>query len=207
MTLTSSDEAVEPVSLDFRILVLRIRRMTPARLVREHYLQERDLRKFYPGKSRLEPLKFEYCKIETSEGNGVLHVVYFGDYIPQRWLSAAWGLIHRSRIVDVRAIARADRGALRLARYVVAQYCSGQSQFIRHDSSAGWVFRGFVREFRRMLSKYGFRRGLELWRMFLQQGYLWLDAPPDRASGAIFGYSDEDSLQYRTWRGVQSYGS
>ena len=210
LTLTSSDDALDPVSLDFRILVLRIRRMTPARLVREGYLKELQLRKFYPGKSRVEPLKFEYCKIETSEGNGVLHVVYFGDYIPQRWLSAVWGIVHQSPIVDVRKVTRRDRADHRLARYVVAQYCSGQSRFVRHDSSVGWVFRGFVAQFRRFLKSYGFRRGLELWAQYLEQGWLWVqgvDPPGEDASGAIFGYSAEESLQYRTWRGVRGYGS
>jgi hypothetical protein len=32
-----------------------------------------------------------YFKLKTEEGNGVLHIVYRGRYIPQEWLSKTWG--------------------------------------------------------------------------------------------------------------------
>jgi len=45
--------------------------------------------------------KFEYWKLRTSEGNGVLHIIYLGPWIPQSWLSRTWGDIHYSPIVYI----------------------------------------------------------------------------------------------------------
>src|SRR3990170_8880680 len=42
-----------------------------------------------------------YFKLKTAEGNGVLHIVYRGKFIPQKWLSEAWFDIHRSRILAI----------------------------------------------------------------------------------------------------------
>lgn len=42
----------------------------------------------------------EYFKVKSSEGNGVLHVIYRGPYIPQKWLSRHWNDIRGSPIVD-----------------------------------------------------------------------------------------------------------
>jgi hypothetical protein len=62
MTLTSSPESIgRNLNADFRALKMRI------------------LRKFH--------FKMKYWKIRTNEGNGVLHIVFRGKYIPQKWLS------------------------------------------------------------------------------------------------------------------------
>ena len=44
-----------------------------------------------------------YFCLRTSEGNGVLHIVYWGRYIPQAWLSRMWNEIHGAFRVDIRA--------------------------------------------------------------------------------------------------------
>ncbi len=71
MTLTSSPEAKgRNLGADFRALKMRI------------------LRKFH--------FKMKYWKIRTNEGNGVLHIVYRGKYIPLRNGSATSGLRYTS---------------------------------------------------------------------------------------------------------------
>jgi hypothetical protein len=81
----------------------------------------------------------QYWSLRTNEGNGVLHLVFKGGFIPQRWLSDAWFSIHGARIVDIRALRGSSR---RLASYLVANYLCRQS-FERMSWSWSWVFRGF----------------------------------------------------------------
>jgi len=81
----------------------------------------------------------QYWSIATNEGNGVLHIVFKGGFIPQSWLSSAWSAIHGARIVDIRVLRGSSR---RLASYLVANYLCKQS-FERMSWSWGWVFRGF----------------------------------------------------------------
>jgi hypothetical protein len=85
MTLTSSPESVSRKrNDDFRALKMRVLR-------RYHF-------------------KMKYWKIRTNEGNGVLHIVFRGKYIPQKWLSAQWADIHKSPIVDIRSLRETRKG-------------------------------------------------------------------------------------------------
>jgi hypothetical protein len=112
MTLTTSNEGRDrDIGNDFKILVKRIKRKYG---------------------------EFEYIRIKTSEGNGVLHVLFRGSYIPQRWLSVQWSDIHFSPVVDVRDTRRYH------CSYVINQYLTGQSLFERYSSSLHWVFPGYV---------------------------------------------------------------
>ena len=83
--------------------------------------------------------KIEYIKFRTNEGYGVLHVVFVGPFIPQRWLSRNWEDIHGAKIVDIRKV----KGEKRLARYLISNYLVSQT-FVRMNWSWGWVFRGFI---------------------------------------------------------------
>lgn len=101
--------------------------------------------------SRQFGMSIEYYRLRTNEGNGVLHIIYKGGFIPQRWLKNAWNEIWESPIVFIQAL----RGEKRLARYLVTHYMAGHSYqgvFVRGSWSWGWVFRGFVRTWRRVLS-------------------------------------------------------
>jgi hypothetical protein len=102
-----------------------------------------------------------YWKINTSEGNGVMHIVYKflrlngdnvglkGGFIPVRWLSKVWREITGgSRIVDVKPL---NNKPGRLANYLLSQYLTGQS-YERMSWSASWVFRGFCKVWRRDFS-------------------------------------------------------
>jgi len=173
LTLTSSNEARRGIGEDFRVLKERIRRLTPYRLIKEGYLTWGELKKFYPNKNLHERIRFEYLKIETSEGNGVLHVLYYGDYIPQMWLSDQWEEIHQSPIVDIRAVRSKEGDKKRLAEYCVNQYCAGQDEFIRYSWSWGWCFKGFVRVWKKLVDEYGLKRAIGLWDVLLETGFLW----------------------------------
>lgn len=114
--------------------------------------------------------RFDYYRVRTSEGNGVLHVLYGGEFIPQNWLSGCWfDITGDSYVVDVRVVDNRER---RLARYVVSQHIAGQSLYVRSSMSWGWVYRGFVRDWRRIIKQYVHTRGIKycvsLWDLWLQ---------------------------------------
>jgi hypothetical protein len=137
ITLTSSPESVgRNLNADFRALKMRI------------------LRKFH--------FKMKYWKIRTNEGNGVLHVVYRGKYIPQKWLSEQWANIHKSPVVDIRSLRETKKGLTGMVFYLVGNYLAKQS-FERMSWGYSWVFPAFVSSWKRLVEKYGFKRGLELW--------------------------------------------
>ena len=141
MTLTSSLESKDRnLNADFRALKLRI------------------LRKFH--------FKMKYWKIRTNEGNGVLHIIYRGRYIPQRWLSVQWADIHKSYVVDVRSLFETRKGLTGIAFYLIGNYLTKQS-FERMSWGYSWVFPAFVSSWKRLVEKYGFKRGLKLWNKLL----------------------------------------
>ena len=141
MTLTSSPESVgRSLNADFRALKMRI------------------LRKYH--------FKMKYWKIRTNEGNGVLHIIFRGKYIPQKWLSAQWADIHKSPIVDIRSLYETRKGLTGIVFYLVGNYLAKQS-FERMSWGYSWVFPAFVSYWKRIVEKYGFKRGLELWNKLL----------------------------------------
>jgi len=100
--------------------------------VRFQVLRKRILRKW--------GCEFEYLRLRTSEGFGVLHIIYKGAFIPHSWLKKQWYDIHRAEIVFIQAL----HGRKRLARYLVSNYVAGHHSFMRQSWSWRWVFRGFV---------------------------------------------------------------
>jgi hypothetical protein len=84
--------------------------------------------------------KCDYFALRTNEGNGVLHILLNGGFIPQSWLSRSWFEIHGADIVDIRAL---YGGSRRIANYLISGYLSRQS-FERMSCSWGWVYHGFV---------------------------------------------------------------
>ncbi|MBA7677795.1 hypothetical protein ES703_86059 [subsurface metagenome] len=87
--------------------------------------------------------KFDYWKLRTSEGNGVLHILYVGTYVPQSWLSKNWGEIHNSPVVWIQEFQRRRK---RLVSYLMSHYLPAHDEprlYTRMSWSWGWVFRGF----------------------------------------------------------------
>jgi len=106
--------------------------------------------------------KLDYIKFRTNEGYGVLHVVYVGPFVPQKWLSRNWEEIHGAKIVDVREV----RVEKRLARYLISNYLVSQT-FVRMSWSWGWVFRGFVGMWKGFVQKFGYPLCIKRWTSFL----------------------------------------
>jgi hypothetical protein len=141
LTLTSSSESEgRSLNADFRILKMRI------------------LRKFH--------FKMKYWKIRTNEGNGVLHIVIRGKYIPQEWLSEQWADIHKSPIVNIRSLRETRKGLTGIVFYLVRNYLSKQS-YERMSWGYSWVFPAFVSCWKRLIDKYGFKQALFLWNRLL----------------------------------------
>lgn len=130
--------------------------------------EERKRRKKWGHKVR-----FEYCKIETDEGNGVLHIVYWGEYIPQKWLSETWNELHGAKIVYIEKLYGNSKG---IARYLATQYLSLQNaMYTRMSYSQGWVCRGFVKRWRHIWEILGKKKSvLAYWEYFLSSEHLHL---------------------------------
>lgn len=94
--------------------------------------------------------KLEYFRLRTNEGNGVLHIVYRGPYIPHSFLKRNWNEIHGAKIVFIQALYGKSK---RIAGYLASHYLAGHSSFMRQSWSWGWCFRGFVKVWYRIRSR------------------------------------------------------
>jgi len=151
LTLTTSDEMVKSegynriTSLyeDFRCLKGRIRRLKPIQLVHDGYMSHSKAMKFYGQDNLYKSMKFEYWKVNTNEGNGVVHCLYRGSFIPTRWLSDVWRELHKSPIVKIKLVRDSVDDIRRLSSYCVNQYLANQDCSYTHQSqSLDWIFRG-----------------------------------------------------------------
>jgi len=170
ITLTTAKGMKRDIRQAFKVLHERIRRLTPLKLLKQGYITKDELKKYYPNKPLNEPIRFEYFKVETAEGvAGVLHILYFGDYIPQKWLSDVWrDITGTAYVVDIRACKDRVKSPKRLARYCISQYVAGQEAFVRYSWSHGWVGKGFVRIWRFIIDKIGdIKKALFLWNKLL----------------------------------------
>lgn len=86
--------------------------------------------------------RVEYFRLRTNEGNGVLHIVYRGPYIPHSFLKRNWKEIHGASIVFIQALYGKSK---RISGYLASHYLAGHNSFMRQSWSWGWVFRGFVK--------------------------------------------------------------
>jgi len=168
LTLTSKVEG--GLGQAWHTLYERIKRMTPARLVREGYLDASKLHYYYPNKAISEPLKMEYLKVETREGNGVLHAVFFGDYLPYAWLSHVWSLVHDgSWNVHVSSTRGGIRSPRRVSSYILRQYIQNQNAHVRTSWNQKWVFRGFVQKWKSLLKDRPFEDALNAWDVMMER--------------------------------------
>ena len=145
VTLTSApDQTEERLRKDFQVLRKRISREFDCGL-------------------------FHYVCVDTLEGHGVLHMIWaFKDpnsnkrasfYIPFEWLQENWKQIHGAFHVNVKRIGTRDKDALRLSRYIVAQYCGDQCGLVRLSQSRmplpfAKMRQTLLQELRRMPEKY-----------------------------------------------------
>lgn len=147
LTLTTSLLSLECVpkqdlNQSFQVLRKRILRYSPARLVLEGYISRRKALSVYGHDCYMKPFSFEYFKVHTNEGNGVLHVLYRGSYLPYNFLVDNWQDIHLSWDLHIMEVDLADPRSASL--YVVSQYVGGQGcSYVRSSQSHNWVFYGF----------------------------------------------------------------
>jgi len=113
-------------------------------------------------------IEFEYFNVKTSEGYGVLHLLFAFTsrkwYIPWKWLSKTWEEIHGAKIVLITKYRY--KTAKRLGRYLVGQYVSGQSGFERYSWSRKELS-GFVRCWHFLKRWYSGRELYRVWHCFL----------------------------------------
>lgn len=85
----------------------------------------------------------DYFSVRTLEGNGVIHILFNGKYIPHKWLILNWYELHGSYVVDIRE-PRGDpyKGSM----YVISQYVANQKGRKIFGYSRDWVYRGFVKD-------------------------------------------------------------
>jgi hypothetical protein len=122
--------------------------------------------------------RFEYCCIKehTKEGLEHLHLVYRGKFIPQKWLSDTWNDIHGAKIVWIAQL-YTWKLAKHLGRYFIKE---GVGRFWM---SWGWVYRGFVRDWKVIVSKFG-ESAVRVWKDLLFHGHFvkiddwWTIRPP-----------------------------
>jgi hypothetical protein len=124
-------------------------------------LRKRILRKFN--------ILIAYCMVHTNEGNGVLHVLLTGDYLPQYWLSKQWEEIHKSSYVYIKDT------PYNVAGYITSQYIANQqTSFQRCSWSHNWVCKGFVKQWKYLLKwskdwKKTFPELIQKWNLYLSQ--------------------------------------
>jgi hypothetical protein len=175
LTLTSAPNSPD-LSKDFKMLLLRIKRTTPRHIADFHTAKYEKvmenagletIKKFYKDKPIDEPLKIQYCKLETDEGNGVIHALCVGDYLPQDWLSKQWQEIHGAWNIDIRAAKRAGSGSQKFAAYMLGQYVAGQSGIIRVSCSKNWVYPGWREDQKKLIKWFGYEQGIREWQHLL----------------------------------------
>ena len=101
---------------------------------------EKNLTPWFKRLRRAVEIKFgyrvDYFKIQTEEGNGVLHMVWAivhggAVWIPQEWLSAEWEKITGAKVVYIKRIGKDKGNVRRIGRYCVQQYLAGQDAIVR----------------------------------------------------------------------------
>lgn len=150
LTLGSAPGMKRSQQESFRALKERIRRLTLSTLYDDGYITKHQLLTHYTGKPLGYAPQLNYINIRTDEGpDGVLHILYFGDFLPQSWLKDTWSeLTGTCKSAYIRMCKNPTYDEKRLAQYCVDQYCAGQSEYLRFSCSKDWVYPGFVRHYR-----------------------------------------------------------
>ena len=145
LTLTSSPKTNHPdLRKDWDILVKRIRKLFP---------------------------KFQYVKVETFEGYGVIHALYhhaFEDWNYKdihHWISKAWSDIHQAPIVWNSVVG--EGWSIKKVAGYLCQYMSSQRGFFRRSTSLNWIFAGYRKKWVSLIKKYEFRKALRAWNFLL----------------------------------------
>ena len=106
--------------------------------------------------------RFEYVAVRelTKSGLEHLHLAYRGHFMSQSWLSDTWKEIHNSEIVWIAKL-YTWKLAKHLARYFIKE------GFGRYWTSWKWVYKGFVRDWKRLVHEKG-NDALNYWYQYLR---------------------------------------
>lgn len=145
LTLTSSPKTNHPdLRKDWDILVKRIRKLFP---------------------------RFQYVKVETFEGFGVIHALYhhaFENWAYRdihAWFSKAWSEIHSAPIVWNSIVG--EQYSIKKVSGYLCQYMSDQRGFFRRSTSLNWIFASYRKKWAHLIVKYGFRQAMFAWEFLL----------------------------------------
>lgn len=94
-----------------------------------------------------------YFCIRTSEGNGVLHIVFWGRFIPQKWLSAQWKDINGAHRADIRKVWDEKRRVGGLVGYLITNYLTEQP-IQRMSYGWRWAWLGFCKSWKCVQENY-----------------------------------------------------
>jgi hypothetical protein len=158
----------------------------------------------YPEYWAMFRSKLRYVKVKTSEGGGVLHIIFrkSQDYppIPKRWLHKQWLKIWGSWNTSIKEVPYSDVD--RMSHYVVGKYFVNQP-IVRLSYGHEWVFSGFVKSFHKIIDTYvsmrqpngtpekhkPFKRAIEVWNKNIKSGCL----PKNSCQRSIFGCVGKDN--------------
>lgn len=141
MTLTTASTAKRDIRKSFQVLRQRIKR---AKVEKDGFFGFNFNR---------------YFCLRTEEGNGVLHVVYWGHFIPQAWLSSTWEKIHGAFRVDIRSCHTGRKTVKGLVGYLLTNYLT-QQPIKRMSYGWRWAWLGFCNSWKNVKEQYGhMRRG------------------------------------------------
>lgn len=132
----------------------------------------------------VDPGLIQYRGVDTTEGNGVLHMILAVPQVctvlvkGQRWLAPAsmlkewWDDIHGARFLNVKLIQDGDTSVRRLTGYIVTQYVAGQDALIRMSGSRADLPLSRLRQtFRRMVFDHPGRFMTNLYRAAIALPY------------------------------------
>jgi len=133
----------------------RVKRLTKLFLLENGYLTYNQIIYYYGVSSYWDDeFPFDYLKVFTSEAqHGVLHILYFGKYLPHAWIFDSWSTLQGldkyvdlmpKQFVDIRDCKARMYDKYSLSKYCINQYVAGQDGYIRFNCSSNWCFKHFA---------------------------------------------------------------
>jgi hypothetical protein len=189
LTLTTSRESSKKVTDAFNHFRTVLGYTTPDHLVKGEHISRSEALRWYPLPTWDKPIDFEYCRLHTSEGLGVLHIVFAGTRLPISFIRAVWVRIHDAPQIVIRHIEKDDNSLRKLKNYLMKQYLYGQDGYVRYSCSEHWIYPGYRRDWERLKNKYDYHTARMIWdqAMYLHQapGQYNLDGLPVTVLGNI----------------------
>lgn len=165
----SSPPGARDITISFNHLRLEIGRLTVGYLKNNGLLTPYQVKRFYKDRSDDSPIQFEYLAMKTSEGNGVYHIIFAGDYLPVDWLHSNWTRIHgagtgRTKRISIWIRYLRNQGDYdRIQQYVMGHYLADQDKYVNHSQSRGWLFPGYRKYFKMFIREFGYELGISYW--------------------------------------------